>query len=360
MYLIGDYFLQIETGGAIFVAIVIALMSIILIAIQRKSLSKMKQDLDKTSSELSNMKTAMPHYNEVNYLHDNVKKLCDDFVVFTSNIEDRMNKFSAIATEDLNKTRELMVKTAKDEVVKAATDHLSQNSVNKEEFDKLRERIEGMIGADEVAERMEILGNIFDTSKMNTMNWQCKLIKMLDGGLAPEAEQNQLLASNIPLTSLKKFLGKLLEVGLIEEKQIAGYYLLPDFEWIYSYVEKPDWLMKRLESRIKKEREYHDFIRSNLHLIEEGLMLEQDEYDLATGSIIDFICRSATGQVVGLELKYPAATTAVKRQIHGYKNDYEQKTGRNNSRFIVIAPKVPENLKVLLVQDGLEYKEVSF
>lgn len=237
---------------------------------------------------------------------------------------------------------------------------MSQNSVSKEEFEKLRERIEGMMGVDEVAERMDILGSIFDTSKMSTLNWQCKLVKMLDGGLAPEAEQNQLLASNIPSTSLKKFLGKLLDLGLIEEKQITGYYILPDFEWIYSYVEKPDWLMNRLESRIKKEREYHEFIRSNLHLIEEGLILEQDEYDLATGSVIDFICRSATGQVVGLELKYPATTTAVRRQIRGYKDDYEQKTGRNNSRFIVIAPKMPENLKVMLVQDGLEYKEVIF
>lgn len=357
--MIGDYFLQAETGASIFIALIITVMSIVLIITQRKTISKMKQDLDRTSTELSNMKTTMPHYNEVNSLNDNVKKLCGDFTIFTNNIEERMNKFSTIATEDLNKTRDLMVKTAKDEVIKAANDHLFQNSVSKEEFEKLRERIEGMIGADEVAERMEILGNIFDTSKMNTLNWQCRLVKMLDGGLAPEAEQNQLLASNIPMTSLKKFLGKLLDAGLIEERQISGYYLVPDFEWIYSYVEKPDWLMKRLESRIKKEREYHEFIRGNLHLIEEGLMLEQDEYDLATG-IIDFICRSSAGQIVGLELKYPAATTAVKRQIAGYKNDYAQKTGANNLRFIIVAPKVPENLKVLLVQDGLEYKEVDF
>ncbi|MEW6043070.1 MAG: endonuclease NucS domain-containing protein [Thermoproteota archaeon] len=356
--MIGNYFLQAE-GIAIFVVIIIVVMFVIFLAAQRRSISKMKQELEKTSSEISNMKTAMPHYNEVNYLHDNVKKLCDDFVVFRTNIEEQMNKFSATATEDLNKTKELMVRTAKEEVVKAANDHLSQNSVSKEEFEKLRERIEGMIGADEVAERMEILASIFDTSKIGTLNWQCKLIKMLDGGLAPEAEQNHLLSAGVPLTSLKKFLDRLMETGLIEERLISGYYLAPEFEWIYSYVEKPDWLKNRLESRIKKEREYHEYIKCNLHLIEEGLMLEQDEYELATGNI-DFICRSATGQVIGLELKYPAATTAVKRQIQGYKNDYEQKTGRNNSRFIVVAPKIPEHLKVLLVQDGLEYKEVNF
>jgi len=44
----------------------------------------------------------------------------------------------------------------------------------------------------------------------------------------------------------------------------------------------------------------------------------------------------------------------------GYKNDYAQKTGRSDTRFILVAPKIPENLKLLLVQDGLEYGEISF
>jgi len=80
---------------------------------------------------------------------------------------------------------------------------------------------------------------------------------------------------------------------------------------------------------------------------------------LATGKI-DFICRDSNGKAVGLELKYPAASTSAKRQISGYKKDYEEKTGRSDSRFILIAPKIPENLKQLLVDDGLEYKEIEF
>lgn len=358
--MIENYSLQTESGASVFVAIIVAIVVCVIFYIaQKRSISKMRENLGLMSSDISGMKTSLPHYNEVTYLHENVKKLCDDFVVFRSSVEEQMNKFNATATEDLNKTKELMIKTAKEEVVKAANDHLSQNSVSKEEFEKLRERIEGMIGIDEVAERMDVLSNIFETSKISTLNWQCKLIRLLNGGLAPEAEEDQLLYAGIPLTSYKKFLDKLLENGLVEERQVAGYYLLSEYEWIYSYVEKPDWLMNRLENTIKKEREYHEFIRNNLHLIEEGLILEQEEYDLATGNI-DFICRSTSGQAVGLELKYPAATTAVKRQIQGYKNDYEQKIGRNNSRFVVVAPKIPEHLKLLLVQDGLEYKEVFF
>jgi F0F1-type ATP synthase membrane subunit b/b' len=358
--LIENYYLQAEAGASFLVAIIVAFfVCIIFYIVQKRTMSNMKKNLGQISSDVTSMKTSMPHYNEVTFLHDNVKKLCDDFLVFRTSMEEQMNKFSATATEDLNKTKELMVKTAKEEVVKTATDHLSQNSVSREEFDKLRDRIEGMLGVDELAERMDVLSGIFETSKINTLNWQCKLIRLLNGGLAPEAEEDQLLLQGIPLTSFKKFLDKLLENGLIEERQIRGYYILPEFEWIYSYVENPDWLKNRLEGRIKKEREYHDYIKNNLRLIEEGLLLEQDEYDLSTGNI-DFICRSSTGQVVGLELKYPAATTAVKRQILGYKNDYDRKTGRSDARFIVVAPKIPENLKLLLVQDNLEYKEVNF
>lgn len=94
-------------------------------------------------------------------------------------------------------------------------------------------------------------------------------------------------------------------------------------------------------------------------MIEEGLLLEQEQYELATGNI-DFICRDSLGEAVGLELKYPAASTTVKRQIQGYKTDYEQKTGRTDSRFILVSPKIPENLKILLVQDNLEYREINF
>lgn len=230
---------------------------------------------------------------------------------------------------------------------------------SREEFEKLRERIESMLGVDELVERMEVLSHIFETSKINTLNWQCKLIKLLNGGLAPDAEEDQMISHGIPMSSYGKFLDKLLENGMIEQKKIDGYYLLPEYEWLYSYVENPDWLKNRLEGGIKKEREYHDFIKNNLNLIEEGLLLEQDEYELATGKI-DFICRSSNSQAVGLELKYPAASTSAKRQILGYKNDYTQKTGRSDTRFILVAPKIPENLKLLLVQDGLEYKEISF
>lgn len=169
--MIDNYYLQAETGGIFLLTIIAAIIiCVIFFSIQRRTISKLKENLNQMSSDFTNMKVSAPHFTEVASLNDNVKKLCNDFTTFKTGMEEQMNKFSATATEDLNKTKELMVKTAKEEIVKTATDHLSQNSVSREEFEKLRERIEGMIGVDELAERMDVLSTIFETSKISTLN----------------------------------------------------------------------------------------------------------------------------------------------------------------------------------------------
>ena len=271
-----------------------------------------------------------------------------------------MNKFRLGTTEDLNKTKDEMIKDATERITQHATNQLTEHSVSREEFDSLKERIEKMLGADEVAERMEVLSLLFDSSQIRTLNWQCKLIKLLNGGLAPEAEEDLIVSEGIPKSSCEKFLKKLTRIGITEDRNISAFYMLPNFEWIYSYVENPDWLQKRLEGTIKKEKEYQQYIKNNLSKIENGLLLEHSEYELAPGSRIDFICRDSEGRAVGLELKYPAATFKVKRQILDYKHDYEIKSGRTDSRFFIIAPKIPENLKTWLVGDGFEYCEIDF
>jgi len=377
--LLSNLFLQSE-GVSLASAIIVAiLICIIFFVIQRKSISSIKEklatltidpkiqydvsriqtDLQGVSLDLNKLKIELPHTAEVVLLQENVKKIYDDFTILQTNINDEINKFRLGTAEDLNKTKDQMITTATEQVVEFANTHITQNSVSREEFENLRQRIEKMLGADEIAERMEVLSSIFESSQIKTLNWQCKLIKLLKGGLAPEAEEEQLVSEGIPLSSCDKFLKKLAELRIAESKKVNAYYLVPDFEWIYSYTDNPDWLQKRLEGSIKKENEYQKFIRDNLNLIEEGLLLEQEQYELATGKI-DFICRDSSGRSVGLELKYPVSATTVKRQIQGYKNDYEQKTGRTDSRFILVSPKIPENLKLLLVQDGLEYREIEF
>jgi len=374
-------FLQAETGGVILMAIIAAIViSAIFYGIQRRSISAIKKILQPLSnldpkiqydvsridtelkaaySDLTNLKTNLPHTNEVAAIEENIKKLCGDFTELRTNIDDQMNKFKLVTTEDLNQTKDEMIKNATQQVSEHATNYLTEHSVSREEFESLKERIEKMLGADEVAERMEVLSLLFDSSQIKTLNWQCKLIKLLNGGLAPDAEEDLIISEGIPKSSCDKFLKKLTAAGITETRKIFAFYLIPNFEWIYSYVDNPDWLQKRLEGTIKKESEYQQFIKNNLNLVEEGLLLEKSEYELATGKI-DFICRDSEGRAVGLELKYPVAATSVKRQILGYKNDYETKSGRTDSRFIVIAPKIPENLKTLLVNDGFEYREIDF
>lgn len=377
-----DYiFLQAESGEVIIMAIIAAvIISAVFYGMQRRSISSIKErvailaqidpkiqydvsrmqtDLQTVYSDLTNLKTGLPHTTEVASMQENVKKLCGDFTELKTSLDEQMNKYRLGTTDDLNKTRDEMLKTATEKLIEQANAHLIEHSISRDEFERLKNRIEKVLGADEIAERMKVLSSLFDSTQIKTLNWQCRLIKLLNGGLAPDAEEDLIVSEGIPKTSCEKFLKKLTEFGITEAKKISAFYLTPDYEWIYSYVESPDWLQKRLESTVKKESEYQQYIKNNLNLVEEGLLLEKSEYELATGKI-DFICRDSNGRAVGLELKYPSASTTVKRQILGYKKDYEEKTGRTDSRFIVVAPKIPENLKLLLVNDGFEFKEIDF
>jgi hypothetical protein len=378
--LLGLVQLQIE-GVSILAAVIVAvIICMVFFVIQRRSISSMSEklsgataidpkiqydvsriqtDLQKVSADFVNLRTGLPHTNEVASLQENVTRICNDFTALKTNLDEEMNKFRLGTTSDLNKAKDQMITTATEKVVEIASNHLVQNSISREEFENLRQRIEKMLGAEEIVERMETLSSIFDTIQPRTLNWQCKLIKLLRGGLAPEAEEDKIVIEGIPPSSYEKFLKKLIELKIVETKKVNMYSILPEFEWIFSYMDNPDWLQKRLEGTIKKEAEYQKFILDNMNLVEEGLLLEQEQYELETGKI-DFICRDSSGRAVGLELKYPAASTAVKRQLQGYKNDYGQKTGRADSRFILVSPKIPENLKVLLVKDGLEYKEIEY
>ncbi len=375
----GNFFLQVSTGSAVVAAIFVAvIISAIFFAIQRKSISSIKNqitalhdpkikydveriqnDLNSFSNNLTNLKTSIPHTSEVSTMQENVTKLCNDFTDLKTTLDSQMNLFRLNTTEDLNKTKEQMIKNAAVEITELAGNHIKENSVDRDEFNNLKQRIEKLVGSDESSERIDILASLFDSLQIKVLNWQCGLFKLLRGGLAPEAEEDHMVAKGIPLTPGIKFLKKLDEQGIADLKQVNAYYLNPEYEWIYSYIDNPDWLQKRLEDKVKKEKDYQQYIQNHLSKIEDGLLLEEAEYQLATGKI-DFICRDKDGNAVGLELKYPVATTTVKRQLAGYKTDYQQKTGSTNARFILVAPKIPDKLKSLLTEDGLEYFEIDF
>ena len=374
-----NIFLQTSIGTEIIAAIFVAIIiSVIFFAIQKRSISSIKnqiavlddpkikydveriqKDMGSFSENLTNLKLSIPHTNEVSNMQENVTKLCNDFSELKTTIDSQMDLFRLNTTEDLTKTKEEMLKNATLEITEFAGNHIKENSVDKEEFDNLKQRIEKLVGTDESSERVDILATLFDSLQIKVLNWQCGLFKLLRGGLSPESEEDHMIARGIPMTPGIKFLKKLEEQGIADSKKVNAYYLNPDYEWIYSYIDNPDWLQKRLVDKVKKEKDYQQFIKNNLGQIEDGLLLEESEYQLATGKI-DFICRDTTGKVVGLELKYPAASTTVNRQLLGYKADYERKTGNKNTRFMIIAPKLPEKLKDLLTEEGLEFREINF
>ena len=72
------------------------------------------------------------------------------------------------------------------------------------------------------------------------------------------------------------------------------------------------------------------------------------------------MCRDSNDRPVGVELKYPASTKAVLRQIGGYRAEFIKKTGVGNSRFIVVSPNIPKSVEDLLREHGVEMREIPF
>ena len=323
------------------------------------AISELSDQIQALRHEQNKLQENFPHTSEISSMQNENRELHAKFQRQEEQLTDTINKFMHNTAKDMEDTKNEMIRDATNKVTDYATKHLDENAVSKKDFERLKERIEKMLGADEVADRMEVLSSLFDSRDMRVINWQCRLVRLLKGGLAPDAEEDMLASEGIPISRYKQFLHKLTEKGITKSKNIVSYYLEPEFEWIYSYVDNPDWLENRLGEKIKKEKEYQSYIKNNLDLLESGLLLESSEYALQTGKI-DFLCRDAQGRAVGLELKYPVASVSVKRQIAGYRIDYEYKTGIPNSRFIVVAPQIPEKLQELLTKDGFEFKEIPF
>ena len=132
-------FLQAEAGAVIIIAVLAAvIISAIFYGIQRKGISsirermsvlaqidpkiqydvsRMQTEMQTVYTDLNNLRTELPHTTEVAAVQENVKNLCGDFTVLRTTLEDQMNKFRLITAEDMNKTRNEMIKTVSDKLV---------------------------------------------------------------------------------------------------------------------------------------------------------------------------------------------------------------------------------------------------
>ena len=322
-----------------------------------RDMSRMDGELKSVRSSIDALSSSIPHTGEVDDLKKGMDRLCADFAKTTADVNDQMEAFRRSTSEDIVKMRLAMEKTALEKIVAKASDLLDKNGVPRAEFDALRERFDRLHGADESEERLAVLSRLFESGQIKVLNWQCKLIQLLKGGLAPDAERDLISSEGIPETAYKKFLGRLVDRGMAVSRSVRAYYLDDEYEWIYTYTDRPDWLHRRLQGANKKESDYQRYVRTNAGLIEAGLIVEDEEYRLDTGRL-DLVCRDAAGRAVGIELKYPAAAVRDKRQVASYRDDYRRKSGMPNSRFMLVAPRIPDELKRQLDRDGIEHREV--
>lgn len=277
---------------------------------------------------------------------------------FGQDVVTRIDSLKRLSSEEIAKVRDDIMKLAEQRSVDAAINHIKQVSITREEFERLRETVIKMGGREEVAERLELASRVFDTTDIRVLMWQCKLLHLLEGGLAPEAETDLLIQSGIPLGSAKTFLKSLRDLEVVTLKKVESYWLNPDFTWLLTYTQEPIWLQRQLADLVIKEDEYEKYIRDHIELVEEGLLVITQQYELQSGKV-DIFARDKNGIDVCLELKYPTAPGTVYGQMLKYREDLRRISG-GQVRCVLVAPKISDKLKETLLANQLEFREVSF
>lgn len=280
------------------------------------------------------------------------------FQKFGEDIVTRIESLKRLSSEEVQKIREDIVQLAEQRSVDAAVNHVREVTITRDEFERLREMVVRLGGKEEEAERIELLAKILDTADIRVLTWQCKLIHLLEGGLAPEAEEDAMLASGIPLAAGKRFVKSLEELRIVASKRVQSYWLTPEYSWIMAYTREPEWLKERLEGLIEKESEYQKSIRQNLERVEQGLVVVSEQFELPSGKV-DIFCRDIKGQDVCIELKFPVATSSVVGQLLKYREDQKARAGGVVPRCILVCPTVSEKLRALLEKNSMEWRELS-
>jgi hypothetical protein len=107
------------------------------------------------------------------------------------------------------------------------------------------------------------------------------------------------------------------------------------------------------------ETDYVRRIMEEPELIEEGFRIFKREKKTASGSI-DIYGVDSYGTPVIVEVKRSPVSPAAVTQLEAYVLDFKRKNQTARVRGILIAPKIPEMVKNLLLEKGLEYREVGW
>lgn len=290
--------------------------------------------------------------------YSEVGRLQDEFQTFGQDVVNRIEALKRLSSEEIEQVRKDITSLAEQRSIEIATSYLKATTVTKDEFDKLKDIVVHLGGREEISERLEMLSRFFSTN-LRVLTWQIRLFKLVEQGLAPEAEEDLLLSNGIPIGTGKSFLKELLKLNIVDRKRVDSYWLNPEYLWVIGYLVDPEGLKKQLENFAKKEAEYQKFIRKNLNQVEEGLIVISEQYKVPTGKI-DIFARDSIGNDVLIELKHPSASSSAIGQLLKYREDYKKKSKNEQVRCILVAPRIPERLRSSLKQNQMEYKEIVF
>ena len=290
--------------------------------------------------------------------YSEVGRLKEEFQTFGKTIVDRIDALKKLSSEEIQQVRTDITSLAEQRSLEIASSYLKEATVTKDEFDKLKDIVVHLGGREETAERLELLSSIFSTD-LRVLTWQIRLFKLVEKGLAPEAEEDVLLSNGIPIGSGKNFLKELEKLNIADSKRVHSYWLNSEYLWMLGYLMDPEGLKKQLENFAKKEAEYQKYIRQNLHLVEDGLVVISEQYRVPTGKI-DIFARDVNGNDVLIELKHPSASSSAIGQLLKYREDYRKKSKNEQVRCVLVAPQIPERLQSSLTQNQMECKEIAF
>jgi len=99
-------------------------------------------------------------------------------------------------------------------------------------------------------------------------------------------------------------------------------------------------------------------IMNNPEVVEEGLRINKREKHVKSG-IIDLFCYDKNHVPVVIEVKRSLANISAVHQLRMYVNDVKKDVHKANVRGILCAPRIPDMVKKLLSDYGLEWQEVE-
>ena len=351
---------MVEIFALIIIALVIIISAVVFLSRRKakptddSSLLLFQQQIDNMRSEYGKKFEDIPSEDLVRELTGRMKILREWSI--KSRDDDNRERLEKI-TEGIDELK----KDGKEELLEFAKKVISESTITREEFQDIERRLDKFVGDDAKEENLKFLSELFDSRTQSTINWKCNLIKLLRVGVAPKVDIAKFVHENIPSDTANNYLKKLEKRGIVYKEEIDSFYINENYEWMYSYIDKPAWLKEEFERRdlmALKEKEYQIWLKNNLERVEPGLLKEERESTMETGTI-DFLCRDIDGKPVGLELKYPKASKADAKQLIAYAIEQREKTGGENFRGIMIAPTIPDSLKKLLSSHELEYREIE-